>query len=771
MLALAGALVALASIAPAALARGHGSRVAPVLHGHALPAHAGRPRGSSRRHARAHRRLSATPRKLRRLKARAGRRYARRHAPAGRAPQPPARRRPFVFGALNWRGLTETSSTPPDTTGAIGPDNYVEMTNDGLAVYARADRAEVSSAALDSFLGVPGDDVTDPQIIWDEGSGRWYFVGLDFTTGGEQLLFGFTQTGDPSDLDTGWCRYSIATPGFVDDYPKLGDDDGHLVIGANRFEGDTFRTAVIYAIDKPAAGPTCPATPSFARFGSSASPLAQSNGDPAFTPVPANTTDAASAGYVVAADYPGSGPGTHLDVWHVGGTPGSQTLTHDGAAAVPSFDVPANAPQPGSGEVLDTSDTRLTQAVARTDPGAGQEALWTQHTVAGAGGRSEVRWYELIPSQLAVRQRGNVGESAEFAFNGAISPTGDGESAVLVYNASGSATPPRIAARSHPHGVPLGQMGAAATIVSSDGPLDDGSCFFPDPCRWGDYAAAVPDPLNASLVWGSSEYALGGLWTSRNFALDPGGLGPTARFDPSAAAIDSGQSVTFDASSSSGSSGIALSRYDWDLDGDGSFETSTAADPRISRGYPTPATVTVRLRVTDAAGDQSVAARTITVRNRPPVASLTPSASSIPVGQSVFLDGRGSSDPDGRVARYQWDLDGDGTFETDTGATATTATPTFARPAVVPLRLRVTDDLGATADAASPLAVVALPPPPPTKECRAARASVKKLAASVRKLKRQTKRAHGAHRRRLARKLHVARRKLSRARVRVHTLC
>jgi hypothetical protein len=434
--------------------------------------------------------------------------------------------------------------------------------------------------------------------------------------------------------------------------------------------------------------------------------------------------------------------------------------------------VPPNAPQEGSASVLDTADARLTQAVAHVDPAVGVEAVWTQHTVNGPGGRSVVRWYELIPSQLSARQTGTVAESGQdFAFNGAISPTSEGTSAVIDYNASGPASFPRIAMRSRSASFPAGQMSSAATIVASSQPHDDFSCGPPDPCRWGDYAAAVPDPVNTGVVWGTNEFSAGTDWTSQNFAVEVGPDDPVASFSATPASGATGQPVAFDASSSSAGAGQTLARYQWDLDGDGSFETDTGTDPHASHVYARPGTFTARLRVTDSVGQQSDAERTVVALNRPPVAVLRLSRSSIASGRSAQLDSTPSSDPDGAIARHQWDLDGNGSFETDTGAVGATPSVAFTGPRTVTLRVRVTDDLGATADAAATLTVSKPVPPPPTKQCLTARARVKKLATSVRTLKRQVRRAHGARKRTLARKLKKTRRQLASARVRVHTIC
>jgi hypothetical protein len=100
-----------------------------------------------------------------------------------------------------------------------------------------------------------------------------------------------------------------------------------------------------------------------------------------------------------------------------------------------------------------------------------------------------------------------------------------------------------------------------------------------------------------------------------------------------------------------------------------------------------------------------------------------------------------------------------------------TQSRSFASPALIALRLRVTDDRGTTSDAMRALMVFKPGPPPPTKECLAAKARVKKLTASVKKLKKQLKHAHGARKRRLTRTLKITRRNLANARVRVNTIC
>jgi hypothetical protein len=70
----------------------------------------------------------------------------------------------------------------------------------------------------------------------------------------------------------------------------------------------------------------------------------------------------------------------------------------------------------------------------------------------------------------------------------------------------------------------------------------------------------------------------------------------------------------------------------------------------------------------------------------------------------VTFNGSASKDPDGTIASYEWDLDGNGTYETNTGTTATT-TRNYATATEPVVGLRVTDNRGATGTATKTLVV------------------------------------------------------------------
>ena len=94
-------------------------------------------------------------------------------------------------------------------------------------------------------------------------------------------------------------------------------------------------------------------------------------------------------------------------------------------------------------------------------------------------------------------------------------------------------------------------------------------------------------------------------------------------------------------------------------------------------------------------------------QNQPPtaVASANPTSGAAPL--TVAFDGNGSSDPDGDVLAYAWDLDGDGAFDDATNATATY---TYTQPGSYTATLRVTDPSAASGTSSVTISAGNTPP-------------------------------------------------------------
>ena len=93
--------------------------------------------------------------------------------------------------------------------------------------------------------------------------------------------------------------------------------------------------------------------------------------------------------------------------------------------------------------------------------------------------------------------------------------------------------------------------------------------------------------------------------------------------------------------------------------------------------------------------------------NRPPVAVATASPTTGAAPLTVNFDGGGSSDPDGDILGYAWDLDGDGAYD---DSTATRPTWTYTADGSYAVKLPVTDPGGLSGTATVTVAVGNTPP-------------------------------------------------------------
>jgi PKD repeat protein len=147
--------------------------------------------------------------------------------------------------------------------------------------------------------------------------------------------------------------------------------------------------------------------------------------------------------------------------------------------------------------------------------------------------------------------------------------------------------------------------------------------------------------------------------------------------------------VQFDGSGSTDSDGSIIS-YTWAM-GDG----GTANGPQATYTYLTPGNYTATLTVTDEGGLSDSVSTPVLVGtstdvgdNKLPIALITANKDSGPAPLSVSFDGSQSNDPDGSIAKYEWNF-GDGS-----SATGVSPQHTFAKPAVYTVTLKVTDNKG-----------------------------------------------------------------------------
>jgi PKD repeat protein len=150
------------------------------------------------------------------------------------------------------------------------------------------------------------------------------------------------------------------------------------------------------------------------------------------------------------------------------------------------------------------------------------------------------------------------------------------------------------------------------------------------------------------------------------------------------------QSVEFTGEASDVIVGATIQSWSWDLDGDGEFDDEQGQV--VSSSFSRPGDRVVRLEVTDSFGNQDTEARSITIGDRAPSASIAAIPSNPVAGQPVTFFST-STDPDGWIKSQSWDLDGDGRSD----STKVYVEKTFPRAGQYTVRLTVTDDSNVSA--------------------------------------------------------------------------
>ena len=178
---------------------------------------------------------------------------------------------------------------------------------------------------------------------------------------------------------------------------------------------------------------------------------------------------------------------------------------------------------------------------------------------------------------------------------------------------------------------------------------------------------------------------------------------PAASFTIAPDTPKTGEQVTFTSTSTDPDGSIAS--LAWDLDNDGAFDDG--ANATANRSFSTAGTYTVRLRATDNSGATSVATGTVAIANRPPIAVFRILAGHAQDRRRGDASPRPPATPTARSPPTAWDLDGDNNF-----GDSTVASPkiTFATPGLHTVRLRVTDNHGATDVVSHDVAIANRPP-------------------------------------------------------------
>ncbi len=419
---------------------------------------------------------------------------------------------PGVSTVLNFDGQSANDNrnvlgfafVPPDTNGAVGATQFVQIVNVTFAVYDKRDGSlELGPAAINSVwqgFGGPCEagNGGDPIVLHDQLAGRWLISQLQFnsTFSSNQQCIAVSTT---SDATGSYNRYEFDFGANLPDYPKFGVWPDAYYYTANIFpSGRTFIGAQACAFDRAAMLAGSSATKICFQNPPRVASLLPSDLDGGTLP-PSGSPNF----FVEIADS------SDLDLFQFHAdfaNPANSTFTGPSVIPVAPFSEICNRainlaciPEPPPGEKVDGLGDRLMFRLAYRNFGD-HESLVVNHTVAG-GPLAGVRWYEIRSPGLSpfVIQQGTVVDPNTNFWMGSIAMDKAGNIA-LGFSASSMNLDPGVELVGRVPTDPLGTMEGPTVAVTGTGVQQ--ASFH----RWGDYSSMAVDPKDDCTFWYTQEY-------------------------------------------------------------------------------------------------------------------------------------------------------------------------------------------------------------------------------------------------------------------------
>jgi hypothetical protein len=425
---------------------------------------------------------------------------------------------------------------PPDTNGAVGASQYVQMVNVTIAVYSKRDGAlQLGPAPIHSlWRGFGGlcenggesefySDGGDPIVLYDRMANRWMVSQLQYDET-------FTKTAQcvaistSADATGSYNRYEFDFGVNFPDYPKFGIWPDAYYNSINVFPGNSFAGAEACAFDRAAM-----------LAGNAASAVCFQQPPSVSSLLPADL-DGSTLPPAGAPNYfVGLADANHLNFFrfHVDfANPTASTFTGPTLVEVAGFnEICARAvtlaciPEPAPGEKVDGLADRVMFRLAYRNFGD-HEALVVNHTVQG-GLLGGVRWYEIRnPSGTpTIFQQGTVIDPETDFWLGSIAMDRAGNIA-LGFNAMSKAQYSSVYVAGRRPTDPPGSMFGPLRLASGSG------VQFNSYKRWGDYSSMTVDPKDDCTFWYTQEYyiATGSFnWATHVGAFKFDNCGPGAK--------------------------------------------------------------------------------------------------------------------------------------------------------------------------------------------------------------------------------------------------
>lgn len=396
---------------------------------------------------------------------------------------------------------------PPDTTGDVGPNHYVQWVNLRYSIYTLTRDASNQITAFTPVAGFPKngnilwqgfggrcqtDNDGDPIVQYDQLADRWILTQFAVSATPYTQCVAVSTSPDPTGT---YFRYAFSYSRSFNDYPKMGVWPDAYYISYNMFRnGAIFTGNTVCAFERAqmlvggAARQACVNTTVAASI--EPADLEGTTLPPAGSPNLLMSMNSTSIQFWRFAVNWAAGTGTLTGPTTISGVAAFSRACGGGVCI----------PQPGTTNRLDSLGDRLMYRLSYRNF-ADHESLVINHSVTSGTGVG-IRWYELrnatgqtLGSAAPVLfQQGTFAPTSDFRWMGSAAMDKTGGIAVG-YNISNASTiVPSIRYAYRGPADPLGTMGNETSVLVGGG-IQSGTLT-----RWGDYSTISVDPVDGCTM-------------------------------------------------------------------------------------------------------------------------------------------------------------------------------------------------------------------------------------------------------------------------------
>jgi hypothetical protein len=412
-----------------------------------------------------------------------------------------------------------SAALPPDPDGAIGPSQFVEFINGDFAVFNLNNINNPTHIADIDFwssagVNIPADDaVTDPRVIYDSASQRWFASMVDFNANAQDptvfannFLFAVSATSNALGTWHGFRFLADQDNGYFADFPTMGLDSNAVYISGDMFSSSVELAASLVSIPK---SDLLGATPTVANRTFHGDLDYGVNG---MVLQAATCFDGTSVGNILSVENLGTDSSFYSNIVNFtvlnGNTPSASLSTPTNLTG-PPYMVPFNgdqgAPlftpiQPDDTATLAGNDARFCGRVYCVGG-----VIYAVHNTE-VNGRMAIIWYRVSAASHKLLESGVITNPDLDLFFPAIAANTNG---TVMVTCNGCSLDTYVSCFAIPGQTISGVttfaspilMQAGVTSYHGDDELLDELEDLPPLSRWGDYSTISVDPKNANNFW------------------------------------------------------------------------------------------------------------------------------------------------------------------------------------------------------------------------------------------------------------------------------